>query len=137
MNGTTSLYTIEKDGAIMLVQDGNTLDRRFDEVREVFLGERGSDYAYFAKPLGENTYCFLSQYRGNLCGLTGYMNPRKNSNNSAVIFAGLKDGNWNIYSNSSLVVKNTGYTSQSVDRDYAFYDVDAPRYYMFINYTPT
>lgn len=62
------------------------------------------------------------------------MNPRKGADGSSLIFAGLKDGTWSIYRNVTSVVQNTGYTkTQDISRDYVFYDLTEPKYYIFIS----
>lgn len=70
MNGTDSIYTIERDGIIEIVHNGSILDRKFDEIREIWLDTDGTGYVYFGRPLGEESYCLYTRYRGNLCGLT-------------------------------------------------------------------
>lgn len=136
MNGSDSIYAIEQDGVIKLIYNGSIIDKKFDEVREIFLEENGTGYAYFWRPLGENTYCLYTRYKGNLCGLTGYMNPRKSADGSSIIYAAIKDGAWGIYRNISPVIKNTGYpNTSSIARDYAFFDTTNPNYYLFISYS--
>lgn len=51
------------------------VSRDLTEVREIFLEEDGGSYAYFGRPIGEDRYCLFTRYKGNLCGLQGYMNP--------------------------------------------------------------
>ena len=108
MNGTESLYAVERDGAVELIHNGTILDRKFDEIREVYLDMDGGGYVYFGRPLGEQTYCVYTRYRGNLCGLSGYMNPRQ-APDSSVVYAGLREGIWGIYRNSVAIIRNTGY----------------------------
>jgi hypothetical protein len=132
MNGTDSLYAIEKDGAVELIHNGTILDRKFDEIREVYLDTDGSGYVYFGRPLGESTYCVYTRYRGNLCGLSGYMNPRQ-APDSSVVYAGLRDGAWGIYRNAVAIIRNTGYPNRDdISRDYVFFDITNPIYYLFI-----
>lgn len=70
MNGTESIYAVEQDSAIELIHNGAILDRKFDEIREIYLHADGGGYVYFGRPLGEQSYCLYTRYRGNLCGLT-------------------------------------------------------------------
>lgn len=49
-----------------------------------------------------------------------------------MIFAGKKDGIWKIYRNTDEIIKNTGYTAEKIDYDYAFFDTTNPRSYLFI-----
>lgn len=136
MNGTESIYTSEHDNAIELVQNGTILDRKFDEIREIFLDRDGGGYTYFGRPLGEQSYCLYTRYRGNLCGLTGYMNPRQSPDGISIIYAWLKDGNWGIYRNATPIIRNTGYPNKDdISRDYVFFDITNPSYYLFIRWS--
>jgi len=48
MNGTYFLYIIRNDDeSLSLVVDGSVLDRKLDEIREVFLEKNSSGFAYF------------------------------------------------------------------------------------------
>lgn len=133
MNGTESIYAAEHDNTIELIHNGSILDRKFDEIREIFLDRDGGGYVYFGRPLGEQSYCLFTRYRGNLCGLTGYMNPRQSPDGLSVIYAGLKDGNWGIYRNATPIIRNTGYPNkEDISRDYVFFDITNPYYYLFI-----
>ncbi|MBX9809758.1 hypothetical protein K2X92_05200 [Candidatus Gracilibacteria bacterium] len=133
MNGMNSMYAIEQDGYIGLVYNGVLINRKFDEIREIFLDKDGDGYVYFGRPLGEQSYCLYTRYRGNLCGITGYMNPRLSADGSSVIYAALKDGTWGIYRNASPIISNTGYMSgPDISQDYAFFDITNPSYYLFI-----
>ncbi len=132
MNGTESIYAIERDGMIEIIHNGAIIDRKFDEIREVYLDSDGGGYAYFGRPLGESTYCIYTRYRGNLCGLTGYMNPRQ-APDSSVVYAAIVDGAWGIYRNTSPIIRNTGYINrEDISRDYVFFDITNPSYYLFI-----
>jgi hypothetical protein len=51
INGTDSIYAVEQDGAISIIQNSILSDRKLDEVREVFLDTRAGGYAYFGRPL--------------------------------------------------------------------------------------
>ena len=134
MNGTESIYAVERDGAVEIIHNGVILDRKFDEIREVYLDADGGGYVYFGRPLGEQSYCLYTRYRGNLCGLTGYMNPRQ-APDSSVIYAGLRDGAWGIYRNASAIIRNTGYPNrEDISRDYVFFDITNPIYYLFIRW---
>jgi hypothetical protein len=42
MNGSDSIYAVERDGAIELIYNGVLMDRKFDEIREIFI-EKESD----------------------------------------------------------------------------------------------
>ncbi len=133
MNGTDSIYAAEQDGSIELVYDGAIIDRKFDEIREIFLDADSSGYVYFGRPLGEQSYCLYTRYRGNLCGLTGYMDPRPSPDGTSIVYAGLKDGNWGIYRNAIPIIRNTGYPNRGdISRDYVFFDITNPSYYLFI-----
>jgi len=135
MNGTDSIYAVHQDGIVELISNGSILNRKFDEIREVFLDRDGGDYVYFGRPLGESSYCLYTRYRGNLCGLTGYMNPRQTPD-SSVVYAGLRDGAWGIYRNAKAVISNTGYPNrEDISHDYVFFDITNPSYYLFIRYT--
>ncbi len=137
MNGTESLYAVERDGMIELIHNGTILDRKFDEIREVYLDTDGGGYAYFGRPLGESSYCIYTRYRGNLCGLTGYMNPRQ-APDSSIVYAAMVDGAWGIYRNTSPIIRNTGYMSrEDISRDYVFFDITNPSYYLFIRGSDT
>lgn len=135
MNGTDSIYAVEKDGAIELIYDWAVIDRKFDEIREIFLDADSGGYVYFGRPLGEQSYCLYTRYRGNLCGLTGYMNPRPSPDGTSIVYAGLKDGNWGIYRNAAPIIRNTGYPNrEDISRDYVFFDITNPSYYLFIRW---
>ena len=94
MNGNDSIYAVEHDGVMELIHNNKLLDRKFDEIREIFIERSNNAFVYFGRPLGEKTYCLYTSYRGNLCGLSGYMNPRLSPDGTSVIYAGLKDGAW-------------------------------------------
>ena len=135
MNGTERIYAVERDGAVELIYNGTILDRKFDEIREIYLDPNSGGYVYFGRPLGEATYCVYTRYRGNLCGLTGYMNPRQ-APDSSVVYAALVDGAWGIYRNTAPIIRNTGYPNRDdISRDYAFFDITNPSYYLFIRYS--
>jgi hypothetical protein len=52
IDGTESIYAVERDGTIGIIQNGALLDRRLDEVREIWLDTRArGGYAYFGRPL--------------------------------------------------------------------------------------
>jgi hypothetical protein len=134
INGTDSVYAVEQDGTISIIQNNTLSDRKLDEVREVFLGTRTWGYAYFGRPLWEKNYCLYTRYHGNLCGLSGYMNPRIAPDGS-IVYAGLKDGNWGIYRDTNPLVRNTGYSNTGdISRDYVFFDMTNPKSYLFINW---
>lgn len=121
-----------KDGVISIVINGYQGEKKYEEVRDVFLEEDGYSYAYFARPLGEKTYCLFTRYKGNICGLSAYMNPKIGADGGSILFAGEKNGTWSIYRNIEKIVKDTGYTSANINYDYAFFDVTNPRTFLFI-----
>ena len=135
MNGTERIYAVERNNVIELIYNGVFIDRKFDEIREIFLDRDGGGFAYFGRPLGEQNYCFFTRYRGNLCGLTGYMNPRQTLDGLNIIYAWLKDGAWGIYRNIYPIIRNTGYPNRDdISRDYVFFDITNPSYYVFIRW---
>ncbi len=131
-NGSHSIYATEKDTIKTIIYDWAPLQKRFSEVREIFLEKSGNSYAYFAKPVGENSYCLFTRYRWNICGLDGYMNPRLGADGGSIIYAWLKDGKWKIYRNTTSIVENTGYTKNIISSDYFFVDTTNPKQYLFI-----
>jgi hypothetical protein len=134
INGIDRIYAVEQDETISIIHNGTLSDRKLDEVREIFLGTRAGGYAYFGRPLWEKNYCLYTRYHGNLCGLSGYMNPRIAPDGS-IVYAGLKDGNWGIYRDTNALVRNTGYPNTGdISRDYVFFDMTNPKSYLFINW---
>jgi hypothetical protein len=132
-NGAHSLFITEKDWIKKVVHDMEVVSRDLSVVRETFLEEEGGSYAYFARPIGEERYCLFTRYQRNLCGLEWYMNPVLWADWGSIIFAGKKDGIWNIYRNTDIIVANTGYSPKwTIDYDYAFFDTTNPRTYLFI-----
>ena len=131
-NGSHFLYRIEEKWVKKVVHDMEVVSRDLAEVREVFLEKDGGSYTYFGRPIGEKRYCIFTRYKGNLCGLEGYMNPTLWADGGSVIFAGKKDGLWKIYRNTDEIIKNTGYTAENIEYDYAFFDTTNPRSYLFI-----
>ncbi len=131
-NGSHSIYTITRMNRYQIVTDGDILSNSYDDIREVFLEKNGGSYAYFAKPLGGTRYCLFTKYRGNLCGLDGYMNPRLSADGSSILYAWLQDGVWKIYRNTEIIVWNTQYTSEDNSGDYIFFDTTNPRAYLFV-----
>ncbi|MBX9809331.1 hypothetical protein K2X92_03015 [Candidatus Gracilibacteria bacterium] len=133
MNGNNSIYKINQDGSIRIVYNGIVLDRKFDEIREIFLDQESNGFVYFGRPLGEQKYCVYTRYRGNLCGIDAYMNPRLSADDASILYAALRNGSWGIYRNASPVISNTGYPNpDDISQDYAFYDITNPNYYLFI-----
>ncbi len=130
-NGTYSMSGIENNGIKKLIFNNDILGRELEEVREIFISDNGT-YAYFGRPLGESKYCLFTRYKWNKCGLEWYMNPRLWADGSSVIYAGYTEGNWNIYRNSDIIVKNTGYTGRNISSDYLFFDITNPRTFLFI-----
>ncbi|GAB0174783.1 MAG: hypothetical protein HHAS10_06620 [Candidatus Altimarinota bacterium] len=134
-NGSHSIYATYEAGVFEVHLDTNKVSRDLQDVREIFIEENGGDsYAYFGKPVGEEKWCLFTRYKGNLCGLEGYMNPRIGADGSSIIFAGKKDSVWNIYRNTDALARDTGYHPTSVSYDYAFYDLTNPRTYIIISY---
>ncbi len=131
-NGSHSIYKLHEWGIYRLVYDGIYLPGKYEEIREVFLERSGNSYEYFARPLWDNKYCLFTRYRGNICGIEGYMNPILSADGGSVLYAGLLDNIWGIYRNTSLIVKETGYTKRDIRNDYAFYDLTNPRVFLFI-----
>lgn len=131
-NGSNYIYTVHRDGAYSLVYNGETIPQSYDEIREVFLEKNGGYYAYFARPIGGIEYCLFTKYRGNICGLDGYMNPRLSADGASILYAGYKDNVWSIYRNTDILVRNTGYANTDISGDYVFFDVTNPRTYLFV-----
>ncbi len=136
MNWIASIYTVENEGNIEIIHNWKILDRKFDEVREIFMEHNSDSFVYFGRPLWAKTYCLYTSYRGNLCWLSGYMNPKLSADGTSVIYAGLKDDVWWIYRNATPVIRNTGYSNrEDISKDYAFFDITNPNYYLFIKHT--
>lgn len=131
-NWSHSLYATETDSIKRMVYDGAVLKNQFEEIREVFLERNGSSYAFFARPLGEKKYCLFTRYRGNICGLDGYMNPRLGADGGSVLYAWLKNGIWSIYRNTDTIVADTKYHGTDIQNDYVFFDITNPKQYLFI-----
>lgn len=131
-NGSEYFYTIMKENVMSIVINGYQWEKKYEEVRDVFLEEDGYSYAYFARPLGEKTYCLFTRYKGNLCGLSAYMNPKIWADGGSILFAGQKSGTWSIYRNIEKIVKDTGYASENISYDYVFFDITNPRTFLFI-----
>lgn len=125
-------YITKDDGVYKMVYDGEYINGKYDQIREIFLEKSGNSYAYFGLPIGGKKYCLFTRYRGNICGLDGYMNPRLSADGGSVLYAGLKDGIWSIYRNTGIVVHSTGYTKTKIQEDYAFFDITNPRQFLFI-----
>ena len=94
--------------------------------------KNGGAYAYFARPFGGGKYCLFTKYRGNLCGLDGYMNPQFSADGSSILYAALYDGSWKIMRNTEVIVANTGYENSDITSDYVFLDTTNPRTYLFV-----
>jgi hypothetical protein len=135
MNGNDSIYAIQHNWVIELIYNGKILDRKFDEIREIYIENEGPNYIYFGRPLGENTYCIYTRYKGNLCGLSGYMNPKLSPDGTSIVYAWFKDNTWWIYRNATPVIRNTGYPNrEDISQDYVFFDITNPSYYLFIRH---
>lgn len=138
MNAYNVLYAIKNtdDESFSLVMNGAILDRRLDEIREIFLEQNSSGFAYFGRPQGENRYCFFTRYRGNLCGLEKYMNPALEGDNSGIVFAAFREGRWSIYRNATELIRKSGYQNRAdISYDYFFFDPTNFRHYVFIEKT--
>ncbi len=131
-NGSHTIFVVEKWGVKKVVYDLEPVSRDLQNVREVFLEADGTSYAYFGQPIGEEKYCLFTRYKWNICGLEGYMNPRFWADGGSILFAGKKEGVWDIYRNTDSIVKNTGYTADTIEYDYVFFDPTNPRTYIFI-----
>ncbi len=114
--------------------NGEFLPRNFEEVRDIFLEKNGGSYAYFARPVGESKWCLFTRYKGNICGLSGYMNPGIGADGGSIYFAGLKNNIWSIYRNTEVLVENTGYDNTKISKDYFFADATNPKKYIFYRY---
>lgn len=83
MNTSDVIYAIQNDdGSFSIVLNGMILERKLEEIREVFIEQNASGFAYFGRPQGESRYCLFTRYRGNLCGLESYMNPSLEADNA-------------------------------------------------------
>jgi hypothetical protein len=133
-NGSHSIYITEENDISRIIYDGVSIWKEFWEIREVFLEKSGNAYAFFARPIGESRYCIFTRFRGNLCNLAGYMNPRIGADGSSIIYAGLRDGIWGIYRNSDIIIRDTGYSHTDISRDYVFFDITNPKQYIFLEY---
>ena len=131
-NGSHSIYLIQWEKWKNIIYDGHRLPTGYDDVREIFLEKNWGAYAYFAKPLWAIEYCLFTKYRGNICGLDWYMNPRMSADGSSILYAGFHDGIWSIYRNTEVLVKNTNYSNAEVSGDYVFFDITNPRDYLFV-----
>lgn len=135
INDSNSLYVIKNDdSSYSLVMNWVIVDRKLDEIREIFLEKNSSWYSFFGKPQGENHYCFFTRYKGNLCGLSGYMNPEFEADGSGVIFAWLRAGKWAIYRNITEFIKDLNYQkTNNYFSDYFFFDTTNPRYFLIVS----
>jgi hypothetical protein len=131
-NGSHSIYITLENDIQRVIYDGVSTGKEFGEVREVFLERWGNSYAFFARPIDESGYCIFTRFRGNLCSITGYMNPRLSADGSSIIYAGLRDGIWSIYRNTDTIVRDTGYTHIDISNDYVFFDITNPKQYVFL-----
>jgi len=49
------------------------------------------------------------------------------------VFAGLRNGVWQLYRNTTVIVRETGYTqTEDFSHDYFFFDPTNPQYYLFV-----
>ncbi len=135
-NGSHSIYRTKESDRENIIYDGQSIEKWYEDIREVFLEKNGWSYSYFARHIGERTYCLFTRYKGNICGLEGYMNPRVSADGSSIIYAGLQDGVWNIYRNTEIIARNTNYSNEKITDDYAFYDLTNPRTYLFVKKDP-
>lgn len=131
-NGSHSIYAINQDNTIQVIYDWVSIGKSFTEVREIFLEKSGGAYAFFARPNGTSEYCLFTRYKWNLCGLSGYMNPRISADGSTIIFSWRKNGVWGIYRNTTELIKDTGYSNTHISWDYFFCDITNPKQYLYI-----
>lgn len=136
MNGMHSLYQLKnEDGSISIVFDDIVLDKKLDEIRETYIDLHGG-YAYFGRLQGETQYCLFTRYKGDICGLDGYMNPFQEADGEYIVFAGLKKGVWSLYRGITPFIASMGYENRgNISHDYFFADNTQPRYYMFVEHT--
>ncbi len=60
MNASDVLYVIKNsDESFSVVLNGVILDRKLDEIREVFIEQNTSGFSYFGRPQGGEKYCFF------------------------------------------------------------------------------
>lgn len=135
-NGNHYFYTERGTTGIKAYYDSEKIGYSLDEVREIFLDTDGPSYAFFGKVMGNPTYCLFTRYRWNLCGLEAYMNPILWADGTSIIYAGKKNGIWNIYRNSEVLIENVGYDNTNIRNDYVFFDTTNPRTYLFIRKDP-
>lgn len=139
MNGNDTLYVIQNadDGSYSIIVNGTIMDRKLDEIREVFLDKNSNGFSYFGRLQGENRYCLFTRYKGNICNIDAYMNPNLEGDDAGIIFAGLRDGRWSIYRNTTEFISGINYGGKTdISHDYFFFDPTNPRYYLFVEKTP-
>jgi hypothetical protein len=49
MNGVDSIYATENDGIIEIFYNGSLIEKKFEEIREIFLDIEGTGYSFFAR----------------------------------------------------------------------------------------
>lgn len=139
MNNSDVMYVIKNtdDNSFSVVLNGVILDRKLDEIREIFIEQNTSGFAYFGRPQWEAKYCLFTRYRGNLCSIESYMNPELEGDNSAIAFAALREWRWSIYRNTREIIRNSGYKNRNdISFDYFFFDRTNLRHYVFIEKLP-
>ena len=132
----SAFITKDSHGIKKVAFNTEIVSRDLEEIRELFLEEEGSSYAYFGKPIGEDTYCLFTRYKWNLCGLEWYMNPVLWADGGSIVFAGKKDNTWHVYRNTDILVNTTWYDTKDVTYDYFFVDKTNPRAFLFIEKNP-
>lgn len=134
-NGEHFFYARTRSDSIEAWYDGNKIQTKLDEVREVYLSRDGGAYGFFGRPLGEKKYCLFTRYSGNLCGFDGYMNPVLWADGTSILYTGYKWGVWRIYRNTYPIIQDTKYslkTNGDNSGDYAFYDTTNPKTYVIL-----
>jgi hypothetical protein len=132
-NGTHWIYGINQNGIKHIVYDDTILPGELSEIREIFLENGGSSYAFFGRPLWEERYCIFTKYRWNICGFDGYMNPWLWADGVSIIYSAKKNDIWSIYRNTDVLIRDSGYeTKTSVTNDYFFFDTTNPKHSLYI-----
>lgn len=135
INGNDYIYAIKNDddGSYSLIFNWVQIERKLDEIREIFLEKNSWGYSYFGRPQGESRYCFFSRYKWNLCSIDGYMNPRVEADGIGIVYLALRDAKWSIYRDTSEFIKKPWYRpGPDISHDYFYFDPTNPRYYLII-----
>lgn len=131
-NWIHSIYVVDSSWSLSVIYNWVSTGQDFDEVRDVFLEKSGNSYAFFGRKKWENTYCFITRFKGSVCWIEWYMNPWVGADGSTIIYAGLREGTWSLYRNTATVIRDTHYTRRDISWDYLFYDKTNPREYLFV-----